>query len=176
VKYLKIVGILFVIVVAVLCIGSFLSGYSLVITTSDKNDMVATKPAQKGQTLNVLNGLDLNQGAWKVYLVIDSDDWTRLPAEIPRRSCLVLSDLSTIKDMKTAWRFRISGGDTATVTSAIYFVRDGKVQWQSGIVLDQEREGLQSSALGWLEPLELGVIRQYAKYFRPVYLPFVILR
>lgn len=171
--YCKVI-IAFIILIGMLCFASFISGYTLVINLHDEDAGINPITPKKGQLFDILDGMDLNEGKWNAYLVLGSDDLSRLPSGIHKRTCLKLSDQVLIKKMKADWKMRVSGGDVATITSSIVFTQNGKVRWESGIDIT-DGEGLQSRMFGWANPVKPGIIRQYAKYFKPVYLPIIIL-
>ena len=172
--YSKVI-IAFIILSGMLSLASIMSGYTLVINLHNEAPMTNPANLKEGQLFDILDGLNLNKGKWNAYLVLGVDDLSRLPPGIPKRTCLKLSDPKRIKEMKADWKMRASGGDMATITSSIVFTQNGKVRWESGIDIT-DAEGLQSSMFGWADPVKPGIIRQYANYFKPVYLPFIILR
>jgi hypothetical protein len=109
---------------------------------------------KKGQIVKPLQGLDFGKGKWVAYLVIVPADYSDLNPMFKKVSCYRSEDAGLFNRMKNKWNFISTSGDVATVSSALYFVRDGKIEFESGIVLDKNREGLQNGEYGWLEPVE----------------------
>lgn len=169
----KAIVALVITLIGALCLAS-LSGYTLVLDLHNKQGGKVAASSE-GDLVTVMEGLNLDEGVWEAYLLNSVDDLERLPPGVSRRTCLRLSDHEVLRKMKDEWKLRVTGGDMATITSAVVFVQNGSVRWQSGIDIT-DGEGLQSEAFGWAEPVEPGVLRRYAQYFKPVYSPIVILR
>jgi hypothetical protein len=129
---------------------------------------------KKGQIVNPLQRLDFEKGKWVAYLVIASADRGDLNPAFKKASCYRSEDTGLFNRMKKKWNFAYTFGDVATVSSALYFVRDGKIEFESGIVLDKNREGLQGGEYGWLEPVEQEVLSDHLRHFKRVYWPVVI--
>lgn len=129
---------------------------------------------KKGQIVNPLQQLDFEKGKWAVYLVIASADRGDLNPAFKKASCYWSDDVELFNRMKNTWNFISTSGDVATVSSALYFVRDGKIEFESGIVLDKNREGLQGSEYGWLEPVEQQILSDRLRHFKRVYWPIVV--
>lgn len=159
--------------VVLLAGASLVSGYSFVIYR-DRGITTPSDSATKEKTFRILDGMNLNEGTWTAYLIIGNDDLSRLPSGVTRRSCLRLTDQKLIGKLRDDWRMRATGGDVATITSAIVFTQNGHVRWESGIDIT-DGEGLQSAAFGWAEPVVPGVMRRYATYFEPVYWPVFVI-
>jgi hypothetical protein len=130
---------------------------------------------KKGDKINPLNSFDFDSGSWEVYLAISPDNFDRLPPSIIRSIALKTSDKTLLKRAQQTWRFTYTGGDMATITNRIYFVRDGALVFVSGIAIDNAAEGLQSGQFGWIEPDEKNAISNVVKDFERVYWPVVIL-
>lgn len=62
-----------------------------------------------------------------------------------------------------------------TVESSFYVFNDGKLVYRSGIILDEQKVGLQSNEYGWLEPIHKEMITSSLKNFKRVYWPVVFL-
>jgi hypothetical protein len=149
------------------------TGTTIVITTAEPEK--SFEKFKKGDTVNVFEKLDFDKGKWCAYLVLSRSDFPDLNKLIPRRNCFKLEDINLMKQMKKEWRFIYTGGDLATVESFIIFYNDGKAVFESGIVLDQDLEGLQSSSFGWSEPVSKNLLTKYCMKFKNVYWPVLIL-
>ncbi len=128
---------------------------------------------RKGQIVNPMQQLDFGNGEWVAYLVINRADYEDLNPAIRKVSCFKSGDVELFKEMQKKWNCRYTGGDSATVASGIYFLRDGKIEFESGIVIDRDREGLQGE-YGWLEPVEQRIMSDQLKHFKRVYWPVVV--
>jgi hypothetical protein len=129
---------------------------------------------KKGQIVNPLQRLDFEKGKWAAYLVVNPADRGDLNPAFKKASCYRSDDVELFNRMKKKWDFTYTSGDVATVSSALYFVRDGKIEFESGIVLDKNREGLQNGEYGWLEPVVQQVLSGHLRHFKRVYWPVVI--
>lgn len=126
-----------------------------------------------GQTVRPLEGLDFSHGNWKVYVSIDPYDFETISNKITKAMCLKSNDIQLFQKMQEEWEFVYTGGDVATVQSAIYFINNGRIVFQSEIVLDKGYEGLQSSEYGWLRAEEPLLLSEHIKEFKKVWWPFV---
>lgn len=129
---------------------------------------------KKGQIVSPLQRFDFEKGKWVAYLVINPADYEDLNPAFKKISCYKSEDAELFNRMKKKWNFIYTSGDVATVSSAIYFVRDGKIEFESGIVIEKKREGLQGSEYGWLEPVEQHVLSNELSRFKRVYWPVLI--
>lgn len=153
-------------------------GYTAVIRlnkSTSATPLTAGKSMKKGAILDVLQGLNMDEGGWSAYLLVSKEDLDKLPKGVPKRRVLRITDPRTLRSMKVSWRMRVAGAGNAPLTSSIVITENGKVRWESGIDLGS-KEGLQSKAFGRIEPVQPGILRQLLKHFEPVYSPLVILR
>jgi len=95
----------------------------------------------EGDTIQVLEELDFSNGDWTSYLIICREDLENLNGLIPKRMCLKLDDKKLFTEIKNEWNMIFTGGDVATVQSSIIFLQNGKIRFNSGIVLDETSEG-----------------------------------
>ena len=162
------VGLLILVLAA---IAWLLSGHTSVIRVS--NYKPQPKELHKGDLVAPLKDFDFSQGQWKAVLIIDPNDFNRLDKKIPKARCLMTNDVNVLKEMQQTWHFVVEGGDLATVTSSILFVRDGKLVFESGIVLEDGNEGLQSPDFGWVVPTQKDALLDSCKKFKGVHSPVV---
>lgn len=168
--------LIFSLIVFILVITSAISGYTLVIAFYEVNIGVPKNEVTKaGEEFLLLKNLDFDQGGWCAYLVLRDGDYKLLPPGIKKRTCFRITNRDVLKKMKSEWKMKVTGGDIATATSSLVFFRDGKAVWESAIVIEDSREGFQSSVFGWIEPTEKGIIKKYIKQFKPIYSPIILL-
>jgi len=129
----------------------------------------------KGEKINPLNSLNFDSGKWEVYLSISPNDFDDLPPSIIHAAALKTTDQALIKNIQKTWHFTYTGSDIATVTSSIYFVKDGALVFASGIVLSKQTEGLQSEEYGWMVPDDKNALSDFGKHLKPIYWPIVFL-
>ena len=67
-------------------------------------------------------------------------------------------------------------GDIATVESSIIICNNGKIVFSSGIVLDENAQGLQSRDFGWIEASQPNMLVNQCRQFKRIYSPIIILR
>ncbi|MBN2425165.1 MAG: hypothetical protein JXR46_09770 [Calditrichaceae bacterium] len=168
----KIYIIIFFTILLVILIMMF-TGTTIVLSVDEPEKNVEN--FKKGDTLDILGKFNFNEGDWCAYLVLSRSDYTNLNNLLPKRNCLKLEDKDLMNRMKQEWKMKYTEGDVATVESYIVFYKNGKAIFKSGIVLDQNKEGFQSSSFGWIEPITKNIIVKYCKEFKPVYWPILIL-
>ena len=124
---------------------------------------------KKGEVVTPLGNLNFDEGDWVAYIHIHYDDFTDLHRSIPKWGLLKSTDIKLFKQMKRDWKFRYSGGDVATVQSQIIFYCNGKGVFESGIVLHDNFQCLQSEKFGCLEgPNLVKSCSQFGKTYFPV--------
>jgi hypothetical protein len=90
-----------------------------------------------------------------------------LAKEMPAGRRFRTLDTALLKEMQRSWVFIYTAGDVATVESRLMLYKDGKIMFSTGIVLDEQGQGLQSPDFGWLEPLkEVRLSRQCSRFRR----------
>jgi hypothetical protein len=164
-------------VLALLWLIILISGYTQVIYLSPDNSLKSgyNKEPVKGDAISILEGMDLTQGSWKAYLITDRDDVSNLSAELGKANCYKTSDIDILKGMQRNWIVVLTGGDMGTIQSKLILLKDGKVEFASGIVIGKDIKGLQSERLGWVEPINERVLSEYCKKFKRVYFPVIFL-
>nr|WP_294940648.1 hypothetical protein [uncultured Mucilaginibacter sp.] len=173
-KPVKIAGIIFI-GLALIGVACFIMGYTLVIPLSANKTGKTASTLKAGQQLNPFAGFDFTKDDWQAYIVISPSDLSDLHPSIPHHACLKTVDREVLIRMQKEWNFKATGGDMATVQSIFYLVKDDKVIFESGIVLDKQRQGLQSQEYGWMEPVSAAGIINTCKQFKTVYWPIVCL-
>lgn len=147
-------------------------GYTVPVILHDDTEVPL---AEASELLLPLAGLDLDQGNWTAYLILDPHDFKSLKGRFSR-NVLKLTDREVMRRMRDDWKLIRTGGDAATVGSRITFLQEGKVIFSSGIVLEEGGlEGLQSRYFGWAEPQTSGILLEHCTKFKPVYWPLIIL-
>ncbi len=152
---------------------SLATGITLVIPISEYK--APEHPGlKKGQIVNPLQRMDFKSGNWVACLVIVPSDYRNLHPAFKKVTCFKSDDLELFERMKKKWNFVYTAGDVATVQSAIFFLKDGKIEFESGIVIDKNWEGLQDGEYGWLEPVEEHALSDHLKHFKRFYWPVLI--
>lgn len=126
-------------------------GYLPVVIVSSAEQSNSMYSCQKGDTLSPFADFNFDEGKWEAIVVISYSDLKVLVKSIPRVTCLQTDNAEVLRHMKEKWRFYVTGGDLATVTSGFYLLKDGVLMFESGIVIDPNVEGLQSSKFGWIQ-------------------------
>lgn len=161
-----------ILVVAVLAIGYFCYN-PLVIYASPEHGNNYNGIHLKGDTINVFKDFDFDRGDFTAYLLIRED--SELSGEMPPGKVFKTTDTRLLRQMQEKLRFTYTGGDMATVTNELLLLKDGKILFSAGIVLDDQIQGLQSSGFGWIRNTGNERLSRYCSRFRRVYLPVVIL-
>lgn len=151
-----------------------LMGKTLVFNISDYTPSIE-KDLTIGDTINPLSQFNFSEGDWKAYIVISGNDYNDLHPEVTKATCLKTTDYKILNEMKANWSFIFKNADLATCTSSFYLFQNGKLMFESGIVLTKETQGLQNRQFGWIKPIERnGMIKALSKFNR-VYWPVVFL-
>lgn len=137
-----------ILILALALMASFFWGPLVVVLS---RPIEASEGAELAPLSNPLSSFDFGTGAWVAYLALSSDDLAELPDDMSKHRCLKTTDSAVLNQLRDSWGDLKRGGDVATVTSAFMLFRDGKLVFQSGIVLNAHMSGLQSQATGWLE-------------------------
>jgi hypothetical protein len=160
---------------AAVWIASAITGSSLCLVVQEGSAAAPQRQLTKGDVVAPLQDLDLTSGDWSAYILLDPADFRELKGKLPR-NCLKLTDRQEIKRLQRDLKARYMGADVATVTSRLIFLRDGKLVFDSGIVLDgQGLKGIQTRSWGWLSFEGAPVASDFSNRFRPVYWPIVLL-
>lgn len=147
-------------------------GYPLVIDLTEGIEIKTTAKLNSGDQIKPLDNLNFDEDRWSSYIIVDNNDRTDLNSQLPNTTILYTADLALLKELKSKWSFTYTGGDMTTVKSYIIFFKNGHKMFESGIVLDKSRLGLQSSQYGWLENPD--IIFQLKK-FHKLNWPIIIL-
>jgi len=127
---------------------------------------------ERGDTIKPLERFNFDQGEWTAFVSISSTDKIRFSNALPESRWLRTNDIKVLKQMQREWVFRFSGGDLATVESFILILNNGVVVFHSGVVLEENCQGLQSRDFGWLDS---SVLIQSISRFEKMLCPLVVL-
>jgi hypothetical protein len=128
----------------------YLIGMLLLMQNCSK-PRTATSPAvviRSGLVMPFEN-FDFSKGQWKAVLAIDEADFQTLDARVQHKKNLVCENITILKEMQNSWKFKMTDGDLATVTSFFTLEQNGVNVFSAGIVLSAGSGGLQSEKLGW---------------------------
>ena len=128
-----------------------------------------------GDTINPLENFDLKNGRWSAYIVLSQNDFKDIDPAITKTRCLKTTDIKLLRKMQDSWNFIYKASDIATVESSIYIFNGKKLVFESGIILDKNKQGLQSESFGWIEPVNSQILIECCKEFKRVSSPIVFL-
>jgi hypothetical protein len=148
-KYRKLVYV--VLLLAALTITLIYLGWLPIVIDEPVTNSKLRTQIQKGDTLSLFSDFNFDDGEWQAFVVFSKEDQAHLPPTIPRATCLQTSDNQLLRRIKEKWRFTVSGGDMATVTSGFYLQRNGETVFSSGLVLDSTIQGFQNREFGWAD-------------------------
>lgn len=158
---------------ALLCIGLlfayYIGLYPFLVFDKGKNkytNIVAIQNENKP-----FQQFDFQQGDYTAYVVISVTDIVNSWSAIPRNRVLKSSDKHILSQLKTC-EFISNGVDSLKIESRIYLLKNDSLIYQSGLVLDQEYEGIHSESGGWAESKKKGqllhILRQFDTETKPV--------
>jgi hypothetical protein len=168
--------IVLVVLLGAWSVASLVSGYTLPLVFDRWNEAGVTIVEPKvGASVAPLAAFDLDDGDWSAYIVLDQYDFGELKGQLPR-NCLKMNDREELKRLQRGLTGTYTGGDMATVTSSLVFVRNGRIAFATGLVLrGKDLVGLQSPKWGFLEPEREDVRIGFASRFSPIYWPVLVL-
>lgn len=168
--------IIIVVGISLLCCGVliFVFGSSFVIKSSI-SPLKKYQCNHSGDTIQIFQEGIIEKHNWVIYLVLDKED-RRQNLKLEAHPFWVLKDNNIIRKISEEWKFICTGGDVATVQSYIYIYMDGDLYFESGIVIDDSFEGLQSEDFGWVISVRENMIYDYIQHFKPIYFPILLLR
>lgn len=149
-------------------------GNPLVLNISSNKITQIQSEKKIGDTINPLENLDFKNGNWKAYLIINESDKKEIIDNFKSGGCFQTNEITILENLKKNLSVKFTGGDMTTVESRLILMKNGKIIFDMGIVLDKNKEGLQSTNYGWLEGNEK-VLSSQLKLFRKVHKPFIIL-
>lgn len=169
----------FLIIASLILVGYSLAiiifGYPLIINFSKSN--VQNYPdVQKGDVIKPFDKFDFNKGEWVAYLFISKNDKNKYVNELFNGSKFKTTDIELLKQMQKRWKFIYTEGDIASVESSIIICNNGKTVFSSGIVLDENGQGLQSRDFGWIEASVPNMLVNECRQFKRIYSPIIVLR
>lgn len=166
------------IVASLVCLGIALfgiflaKGYPVTFITSK---IAGTGPQHDSAVFNPLQGYNVDEGDWEVYLIIDKYDFEKLTPALTHYRVWRVDSPAALKNIQATWNFKPTGSDMATVTSSLIVVHDQQIVFKAGIVLDENAVGLQSEHVGWAEATHQEHFAESLKSFTKVWSPFVFI-
>ena len=112
---------------------------------------------------------------YKAYIILIDDDFEDLSPKIKKAKVLISTDQIVIDELLTC-KFKYTDSDVATVDSRIYIYDDGKLLFESGIVLDKNSQGLQNQEMGWVKPINENQFIAVCSKFKRYNFPLLILK
>ncbi len=151
------------------------TGYCLVMPLSEiGKEFKLNYKIKHRKVLSIFSKFDFSKDNWKVYIKIDPSDFNDLHPLIPKTMCITTDDRKILQQMKETWQFKIIDGDIATVTSTFYLLKNNKLVYESGIVLDKSSIALQNEEYGEMIPTNPYAIINSCKQFKKVYWPIIV--
>ena len=124
--------------------------------------------------INPLIDVDMNDA--KDFLILSSDDWSKLPEGMPARRVLVCTDAAVLQQLKDNFSFEISGGDMATVESELWVYCHDTLKLMTNIVIEQNSIGIQNELTGWAGAVNKEQLCRVFTQFKPYRWPRLALR
>lgn len=151
----------------------FVIGSPIVILTSNI-DMHHMKGIV-GDTINPLNDLYFDNEDLAIYIIVNKNDRQDFDPQLFKGLYLKCNNKNILKDILPNFDCVVTGGDMATVQSAIYVVQNNEIVFMSGIVLDKNIAGLQNQHFGWAEAVDSELLLDACRKFKRSYWPILFL-
>ncbi|RKR81159.1 hypothetical protein BDD43_1303 [Mucilaginibacter gracilis] len=166
--------IMLVIVLAIAELIALATGFCLIVPISKVNPKPVSK-TEDARTIAAFKGFDFTKDNWAAYVAIAPDDFATLNPQLPKIWALKTTNRHVLQQMQRTWLFTANGeADVATVTSTFYLLRNHKLVYQTGIVLDSTITALQNSVYGEMMPVDKNEMVASVKQFKRVYWPIVV--
>ncbi len=134
--------------------------------TTSQASIVAIKDENKP-----FQQFNFQEGNYTAYVIISVTDLMNSWAGIPRNRVLKSSDKQILSQLKNC-EFIRNGSDSLKIESRIYLLKNDSLIYQSGLVLDQDFEGIHNNDSGWAESKQKGqllrILRQFEAETKPV--------
>lgn len=152
-----------------------LTGYTVIIPISKYKNVQSELSIDKRGSVNPLNDFNFKEGDWEAYFIVSLSDFKELPPSFSNSNCFKTKDVEVLESMKANWVFQHHGGDMSTVESKLMIFNEGKLVYETGVVVSEASEGLQSKKYGWLDGTEGEKISTSLLKFSKVQMPVIIL-
>lgn len=147
----------------------------IVILTERGYAPIDIKPMHKGDSLNILEGLNFETDNWKMYLIIATSDKSGMSIDMPDGKVFETSDKELLKEMQRNFYLSYEKSDVSTVESELILIREDKFVLRANIQLDNNLQGIQHQSFGWLSAFRQNQLSTHFKKFNRVYIPVVFL-
>jgi hypothetical protein len=124
-----------------------------------------------GESFNPLKNIDVTQDC-EFYFEQSLDDISS-DENLLNGKLYKCDDINVLTKLKNELNLTYTGSDMATVNSILYVLKNNKLVFETGIVLEKNICGLQSSSFGWVRNNKL--IDLFSKFER-VFTPIVIIK
>lgn len=152
-------------------LATYLTGYSLICNLNNQTNSSNIKCSNG--ILSPFKSFDFDSGDnWKMYIVLKNGDIKQLPEHIVKANYLSTTDSDLLNNIKNQWNFNCTDGDMATVSSKIVLLKNNEIVFESGIVINNALQGLQSQNFGWVES---DILIKDLKKFKRSYSPIIFL-
>ncbi|CAL2087075.1 hypothetical protein [Tenacibaculum sp. 190524A02b] len=162
---------IFIGVIVIIFVITYFTGYSLVFDFNTRN--INNNIICSNGTVSPFKNFDFNSDDnWKMYIVLKNRDTLELPENIEKANYLSTSDIDLLNNIKNNWNFNCTDGDMATVESKVVLLKNNEIVFESGIVINNTTQGLQSKNFGWVKSNKLS---EDLKKFKRSYSPIIFL-
>jgi hypothetical protein len=127
-----------------------------------------------GSQVHPLAQFNFDEGKWTAVIAFSMEGRFRKPWGYAYGNVLRTSDRAVLKELQSV-TFHFAPADISTVTSGLYLYKDGKLMFETGIVLDDGEEGIQNRDHGWMPPVQRAALHAVCQKFRRSWLPVVFL-
>lgn len=159
--YLVVIGILIYIYII----------FNPIVIYSDTEHEAEVLPfIQTENNIKLMKGININSDI-KMFLIIN--DRENISKEIPLGKILQSNDKSLLKKLCNM-NFLYTNSDIATVQNELLVYSDSQLVFRTGIVIEEDTEGLQNFQYGWIKSKK-GNLNQIMQKFRRPLIPIIIL-
>lgn len=118
---------------------------------------------------------DFLQGGYTAYVVIGFSDLMSPSSKFPNSRVLKSSDCMVLNQLRNC-EFNSTGYESLKIDSHIYILKNDSAVYKSGLVLDNNYEGILYENIGWAESRQKGQLAQIISKFEKELKPIIFLR
>ncbi len=153
---------------------AYVTGFSLVIPLPSEKYLHKQAEHKPGDIFRPFPKMNFKKSRYVAYVLIDPSDWRERAPSLPRCNCLYTTDTSLLGRL-SKMKFEYTGGDIATASSCILIYENGKLIFDSAIIIDKNNEAMQGGGFGYIYPVKSGTLSGIIKHFKREKWPIVIL-
>lgn len=146
------------------------------IVVWQKTPLLPAKIAlSQGDVFTLRDLIKSNNGNYKSYIILSSDECKDLPKEMKKHKILKTTNQDVIKSLLDL-RFKYTESDAATIESKLVLYLDDNIVFSGSISLDSNSLGIQNRSLGWISSENSHKFSLVLSKFDNYYIPLLFIK